>query len=174
LRLDANRAWNLDEAVGFLDRLGGICFEYLEEPLARSEELAKLVRWTGAPVALDESLVGLEPEALGDHPHAKAVVLKPTVLGLSRALRFAEEATRLGMTPVVSAAYESGVGTAALVALAAAVGDAPAGLDTYRRLAEDVMMPRLALPAPAIDVERALSASLSIDRSTLRLVGEGP
>jgi o-succinylbenzoate synthase len=174
LRLDANRAWNLEEAAGFLDLLGGISFEYLEEPLARSEELAKLVRWTGAPVALDESLVGLKPGALEKHTYARAVILKPTLLGLSSSLRFAGQATRLGMTPVVSAAYEGGVGTAALVALAAAVGDAPAGLDTYRRLAEDVVIPRLALPAPAIDVEEALSASCAIDRSTLRLVGEGP
>jgi O-succinylbenzoate synthase len=174
LRLDANRAWDLEEAMGFLDRLGGVTFEYLEEPLARSGELGELVREAGAPVALDESLTDLQPEVLNEHSYAKAVVLKPTLLGLSRSLRFAEEATRLGMTPVVSAAYESGVGTAALVALAAALGDVPAGLDTYRRLADDVLEARLALPASEVDVRRLFAAPLAVDRGRLTIVGEGP
>lgn len=163
LRLDANRAWSLQEAVRFLDLVGGVSFEYLEEPLARSEELQTLVRETGAPVALDESLVDLEPEYLREHSYATSVVLKPTLLGLSRSLRFAEEASRRGMTPVVSAAYESGVGTSALVALAAVIGDAPAGLDTYRRLVDDVLVPRLELPAPEVDVRALFSRRLAID-----------
>jgi o-succinylbenzoate synthase len=39
-------------------------------------------------VALDESLVFMQPEAQGDHDYARAVVLKPTLLGgISRTLR---------------------------------------------------------------------------------------
>ena len=174
LRLDANRAWSLAEAERFVSLLDGVPFEYLEEPLARPEELAELVRRTGVSVALDESLVDREPEALGDLAYAGAVVLKPTMLGLSRTMGFAGEASRLGMTPVPSASYESGVGTAALVALAAAVGDAPAGLDTYRRLAGDVLESRLDLPAPVVDVERLFAAPLAVDRDALEMVGEGP
>ena len=78
-------------------------------------------------------------------------MLKPTLLGgISRTLRMAERALRRGMTPVVSSAYESGVGTAALVALAAGIGDrpVPAGLDPYRAMAEDVLETPLSLPAP--------------------------
>jgi o-succinylbenzoate synthase len=132
-----------------------------------------LVRETGLPVALDESLVGMEPGALGDHRYAAAVVLKPTFLGgLSAALRFAGEASRLGMAPVVSSAYETGVGTAALVALAAAIGggDAPAGLDTYRRLAADVVTPRLDLCSPVVEV-RAACASHEVTNRYLELLG---
>jgi O-succinylbenzoate synthase len=77
----------------------------------------------------------------------------------------AEQALRLGMTPVVSAAYESGVGTAALVALAAGVGEhpVPAGLDTYRALAGDVLEAPLGLPAPSVDVGQTAEASRRID-----------
>ncbi|HSL01722.1 MAG TPA: o-succinylbenzoate synthase [Rubrobacteraceae bacterium] len=172
LRLDANRAWSLEEAGEFARAVRGSRFEYVEEPLRDPGLLPDFVRETGLPVALDESLITMEPEALGEHRYATAVVLKPTLLGgLSAALRFAGEASRLGMAPVVSSAYETGVGTAALVALAAAIdGDVPAGLDTYRRLADDVVSPRLALPAPVVDV-RAACAPREILKGNLRSVG---
>ena len=94
----------------------------------------------------------------------RAVVLKPTLLGgLYRTLRFAEEAKALGIKAVISSSYESGVGTGALVALAAAVGDEPVGLDTYRRLAEDVIEVPLDLPAPFMDVRRATEAARRVD-----------
>ena len=93
-------------------------------------------------------------------------MLKPTLLGgISRTLRVAEGALRLGMTPVISSSYESGVGTAALVALAAGIGDRPvaAGLDTYRMMAEDVLETSLSLPAPSIGVRETMNASRTID-----------
>ena len=160
LRLDANRAWSLDEALGFARGIEGQEIEYLEEPLADPAGLEEFALKGGVKVALDESLVGMEPESLAEHPYAGAVVLKPSLLGgLSRTLRLAERAVGLGMRPVVSSAYETGVGTAALVALAAGIGtgEIPAGLDTYRRLAGDVIEPRLPLPAPRLRVREAVS-----------------
>jgi O-succinylbenzoate synthase len=117
-------------------------------------------------VALDESLVGIQPEELEEHRYARAFVLKPTLLGgISHTLRVAEQALRLGVTPVISSAYESGVGTAALVALAAGIGDrpVPAGLDTYRRLAGDVLDTPLDLPAPSVGVRETAEASRRVD-----------
>jgi O-succinylbenzoate synthase len=164
LRLDANRAWGYEQAAEFLR--GAPRFEYLEEPLADPALLPQLVREFGVPVALDESLVGMEPEALEGHRYARAVVLKPTLLGgISNTLRMAGRALRLGMMPVVSSAYESGVGTAALVALAAGIGDrpVPAGLDTYRALVDDVLDTPLGLPAPSVDVGESAVASRAVD-----------
>jgi O-succinylbenzoate synthase len=164
LRLDANRAWGYERATEFLR--GAPRFEYLEEPLADPARLPQLVREFGVPVALDESLVGMEPEALEEHRYARAVVLKPTLLGgIARTLRMARRALRLGMTPVVSSAYESGVGTAALVVMAARIGEhpVPAGLDTYRALVEDVLGTPLGLPAPSVDVEETTVASRAVD-----------
>ena len=166
LRLDANRAWGYEEAAEFVRGTAGVRFEYVEEPLADPTRLPGLVREFGVPVALDESLVGMEPEALEEHRYARAFVLKPTLLGgISRTLRVAESALHLGVTPVVSSAYESGVGTAALVALAAGFGDrpVPAGLDTYRALAGDVLQTPLDLPAPSVGVRETADASRKID-----------
>jgi O-succinylbenzoate synthase len=174
LRLDANRAWGLEEAVRFARATADLAFEYVEEPLADTARLSSLARDHGLPVALDESLSEIEPEELEDHGYARAVVLKPTLLGgMTRTLRFARVATRLGARPVLSSAYETGVGTSALVALAAVVGDeeVPAGLDTYRRLAGDVLEPRLELPAPRVDVRALFVGRREIERRQLVPVG---
>lgn len=173
LRLDANGAWSLDEAERFARATAGLRFEYIEEPLADPALLSAFARDYGVPVALDESLVRMEPEALEDHEYARAVVLKPTLLGgISRTLRFAGCASWLGMQTVISSAYETGVGTAALVALAAGVGEGvPAGLDTYRRLARDVLRPRLDLAVPRLDVRAVARTRREIDRRMLIPVG---
>jgi o-succinylbenzoate synthase len=172
LRLDTNRAWSLREAEKFSHGAAGLNFEYIEEPLAKPAQLPFFARSCGVPVALDESLSGMEPERLKEHRYARAVVLKPTLLGgISRTLRFAKCASDLGVEPVISSAYETGVGTGALVALAAAVSDeeVPAGLETYRRLAEDALNPRLDLPAPRVDVRKMAADRREIDRRLLML-----
>lgn len=160
LRLDANRAWSLAEARAFIRSVEGLRIEYIEEPLADPAGLGEFAQESSIPVALDESLVGMEPESLVEHRYTGAVVIKPSLLGgISRVMRLAERAVSLGMRPVISSAYETGVGTSALLALAAAVGDEeiPAGLDTYRRLASDVIEPRLPLPAPRLRTREATS-----------------
>jgi O-succinylbenzoate synthase len=164
LRLDANRAWDYAEAAEFAGGSAGVRFEYVEEPLADPARLPDLVRERGVPVALDESLVGMELDGL--EAFVVAFVLKPTLLGgISRTLRMAEWAYRLGVTPVISSAYESGVGTAALVALAAGIGDrpTPAGLDPYRAMAEDVLETPLNLPTPSLDLRETTDSSRTIE-----------
>ena len=171
LRLDANRAWGFDEALEFSRGISGTRIEYVEEPLAVPVRLAELAREWGLPVALDESLVGMEPEDPERHAYARAVVLKPTLLGgVSRTLRLAEGARALGMAPVLSSSYEVGVGMGALVALAATVGEEPAGLDTYRALAEDVIESPLPLPAPTVDVRETMEAARKVDAGRLESI----
>lgn len=168
LRLDANRAWSFEEAEEFAGWIPSLPVEYVEEPLAEPAGLAELVRRTGLPVALDETLATMEPEELTNYSHVSAVVFKPTMLGLSRSLRFAEEVRRLGVPAAASSAYESGVGTLGLVALASALGDeALAGLDTYRALAADVLEPGLELSGPRLDVMRTLSRVREVRRDLL-------
>jgi O-succinylbenzoate synthase len=112
----------------------------------------------------------MEPEKV-EETFAVAFVLKPTLLGgISRTLRVAEQALRLGVTPVVSSAYESGVGTAALVALAAGIGErpVPAGLDTYRTMAGDVLETPPNLSAPSVGIRETADASRAIKVRRLR------
>lgn len=161
LRLDANRAWRWDDACRFADAVRGVPLGYVEEPLYDPARLPDLVRDTGLPVALDESLRNLAPDDLARHGYAVAVVLKPVVLGgVRRALAWADAARAAGLDAVVSGAFESGVGTRHALALAAALGGCPAGLDPYRRLAADVLAPRLRLDRPTVDVAEAMKAAV--------------
>ncbi|MDX1548678.1 MAG: o-succinylbenzoate synthase, partial [Rhodothermales bacterium] len=123
LRLDANRAWSWRDAVAFAEGIAGVRVAYIEEPLADPAALPAFAGETGLPVALDESLVGMAPDRLGDPGYASAVVLKPTFLGGPvEALRWARRAAALGMEAVVSSAFESGIGLRLLAALAASLG----------------------------------------------------
>ncbi len=166
LRLDANRGWSSEEAGAFACGVEWIPLEYVEEPLADPAGLPLYVRDHGVPVALDETLIGMPPEGLADHGYATAIVLKPTLLGgISRTLRLARRAREIGIEPVVSSAFETGIGTLGLLALAAGAGGAAAGLDTYRRLAEDGIQPPLALgPRVKIPATFAVRRELNPDR----------
>jgi O-succinylbenzoate synthase len=172
LRLDANRAWSFDDAVEFFRATSGLDYEYIEEPLAEPAELSRLAEEHRVQVALDESLVGMEVEGLGEHRYARAVVLKPTLLGgVSRTMRLGREAGRLGIVPVVSSAYETGVGTVALISLAVSIGggNIPAGLDTYRRLEADVLEPALDLSVPRVSVREVFDRRV-LDSSHLERI----
>ena len=171
LRLDANRAWSLYEAAVFVQGIAGVAIEYIEEPLADPQSLPDLVAQYDAPVALDESLMDVRAEGLGRHKYARAVILKPTLLGgLVPTLRMADRATALGMTPVVSAAFETGIGLQGLVALAAGLGshDVAAGLDTYRWLADDVIDPRLDFGQGEVDVLAMLKTRRRVEERLLK------
>ena len=145
LRLDANRAWTPDEARRFADAVAGLDIAFIEEPLADPDGLDAFARETGLPVALDESLA----ETSHVPPWASAVVIKPTILG-ARTRGWLDAARAAGVAAVLSGAFESGVGMRAVAALALAAGAEPAGLDPYRRLAADVLAPRLPLDAPLV------------------------
>lgn len=173
LRLDANRAWSLSEAIDLVKGISGVRVEYIEEPLVDPRLLSHLAEQYNVAIALDETLADLPLAALSRHAYARAVILKPTLLGgLVATLRMAQRATALGMKSVLSAAYETGVGTLGLIALAAGLGpdDVPAGLDTYRWLAEDVITPRLSFQQGRVDVATALGAKRAIQARLLKKV----
>ena len=169
LRLDANRAWTLAEARAFDRGIEGCSVEYLEEPLADPSLLPAFAAEAAVPIALDESALDVAPGDISRHGYAAAIVLKPTLLGgLQRSLRFIEEAAAVGVDPVISAAYESGVGLTGLVALAACLpSPTPVGLTTYRRLQADLLTPRLPLDGPCVDVGRVFAASYTLKHEHL-------
>jgi o-succinylbenzoate synthase len=167
LRLDANRAWTLEEALTITKKVTGLNIEYVEEPLQSWQELPEFSEKSGLGYALDETLVEQsrieEDASWKDLAHvsegAAAIVSKPTLLG---------SLFSLSRPCVISACFESGVGIAALVNFAAAYGDdTPAGLDTYGWLAEDVLEDRLPFNNGAIDVAAATPANLRIRHDML-------
>jgi O-succinylbenzoate synthase len=146
VRVDANGAWSVDQAVsciGELDRAAG-GLEYVEQPCGTVEELAACRRRVEVPIAADESIRRAEdPYRVRDLEAADLAVLKVQPLGGVRAcLRIAED---IGMPVVVSSALETSLGLAAGVALAAALPslDHACGLATRSLLTADVATPEL-------------------------------
>lgn len=138
LRLDANRAWSLEEAVCFCTALdlGGI--EFVEEPLHERRAWNELASRTEIPLALDESLPQWStlPEGVA------VIVLKPTLLGgVETCLNWAGQAQQAGAVPVISALFESSVGLRTLAGLAAVLQPSglAVGLDTHRWLQDDLL-----------------------------------
>ncbi|VXC20497.1 o-succinylbenzoate synthase [Nocardioides sp. AX2bis] len=174
VRVDANGAWAVDDAVLAVRRLdraaGGL--EYVEQPCASVEDLAAVRRRVDVRVAADESIRrAADPYRVRDLEAADVAVLKVQPLGGVRAcLRIAED---IGLPVVVSSALESSVGIAAGVALAAALPELPhaCGLATVQLLGRDVVADPLlpvdgALPVvrPAVDVAALEAARPDPDR----------
>lgn len=169
VRVDANGAWDVGAAVraiAALDRAAG-GLEYVEQPVASVEDLARVRRRVDVPVAADESIRrAADPYRVRDLEAADVAVLKVQPLGGVRAcLRIAED---IGLPVVVSSAIESSVGIAAGVALAAALPELhhACGLATVQMLTDDVATAPLLpvdglLPVGAVDVDEAALARLA-------------
>ena len=140
VRVDANGAWTVDQAIAAAAALGPL--EYLEQPCATVEELAQLRRRVDVPVAADESIRKAgDPLAVVRAGAADIAVLKVAPLGgISAMLKIAAQ---IDIPVVVSSALDSAVGIAVGLAAAAALPnlDHACGLGTGRLFAEDVAEP---------------------------------
>ncbi|HWK76435.1 o-succinylbenzoate synthase [Microbacterium sp.] len=142
IRVDANAAWNVDEAERALHALAEFDLEYAEQPCATVDELAELrarVKYMGIPIAADESVRKAEdPIAVARAGAADLVVIKAQPLGgIRRALDIVAEA---GLPAVVSSALDTAIGLSQGAALAAALPelDYDCGLGTGALFLEDV------------------------------------
>jgi o-succinylbenzoate synthase len=140
LRIDANGVWDVDEAVRMIRLLDAYDLEYVEQPVATLEEMARLRARIDVPLAADESIRNArDPLRIAGLAAADIVVLKVQPLGgVAAALRVAEAAD---LPAVVSSAVETSVGLAAGLALAAALPELPyaCGLATLGLLEGDVV-----------------------------------
>lgn len=172
LRIDANRAWSYEEAETFAENVADLDLAYVEEPLDDPARLTLLADRTTMPIALDETTREVEAGDLRQFSEITAVILKPTLLGgLLRSREWMHAAEETGTTPVISAAYESGVGLRMLVALAAVGPEIPVGLSTYDQFAADVYAPALPLRGPRVEVASVADPVASrIARDRLELI----
>ena len=158
VRIDANGAWNLDEAEHAIHALAEFDLEYVEQPCATVDELAELrrrIRYMGIPVAADESVRKADdPLAVARAGAADLLVVKAQPLGgIGRALGIVAEA---GLPAVVSSALDTSIGLSMGVALAASLPalDYDCGLGTASLLAADVTATPLRPSAGALPVGR--------------------
>jgi O-succinylbenzoate synthase len=159
IRIDANGAWNLDEAEHAIHALAEFDLEYVEQPCATVDELAQIrkrVKYMGIPIAADESVRKADdPVAVARAKAADILILKAQPLGgIDRALEIIEEA---GLPIVVSSALDTSIGLSMGAYLAASVPGGllyDCGLGTAALLAADVTTDPLLPTDGAIDVRR--------------------
>lgn len=164
LRVDANGAWDVDQAARAIRALDRFDLEYVEQPVATLADFAALRRRVDVPLAADDAVRELAAFGTGAGlagrlraaglDAADVLVLKVQPLGgVWPALELADAA---GLPAVVSSALETSVGLAAGAALAAALPDLPyaCGLGTATLLVGDVVAEPLTPVDGAIDVRR--------------------
>jgi o-succinylbenzoate synthase len=122
LRVDANGAWGVDEAVERIGRLAGGGLELVEQPCSTLDELAAVRRSCEVPIAADESVqTAADVVAAARAEACDMVSIKLAPMGGVNAARAAVEAARrVGVEPYLSSALDGPWGIAAALQLAAA------------------------------------------------------
>ena len=165
IRVDANGAWDVDAAVAAIARMSPYDLELVEQPVASIEDLAAVRRRVDVPIAADECVRGIDDaRRLRLLAAADVVVLKVQPLGgVAAALAVAEAA---GLPALVTSLYETSVGLAAGLALAAALPDLPyaCGLGTGSLLAADVVTDPLLPVDGVLEVRRPVPDQALLSR----------
>lgn len=121
LRVDANGAFPVTEALEKLSRLSELDLHSIEQPIkaGQLEDMAELCARTPLPIALDEELIGindpLEMKDLVEITQPQYIVLKPSLLGgwaATDAWIEAAEAQDVGWW--ITSALESNIGLSAI------------------------------------------------------------
>ncbi|HEX3393040.1 MAG TPA: enolase C-terminal domain-like protein [Acidimicrobiales bacterium] len=165
LRVDANGAWDVHTAVAVLVDLAAYDLELAEQPVAAIDDLAQVRRRVTMPVAADECVRSIvDARRLARTGAADAVVVKVQALGgVAAAIDVVEAA---GVPAIVSSLYETSVGVAAGLALAAALPELPwaCGLGTVALLAGDVVRDSLVPVGGQLAVRRPVPDPALVDR----------
>lgn len=131
LRVDANGAFSVSEAMGKLKALSRFEVHSIEQPIAEGqhEAMMDLCRHSPVPVALDEELIGKyfcqDKKKLLEMIRPAYIVLKPTLLGgFAACLEWIRVAEECGCGWWTTSALESNIG---LNAIAQFTSSLPAG-----------------------------------------------
>lgn len=150
LRLDANGAFDKNNAMEVLERLSGYAIHSIEQPIrqGRTELMAYLCRHSPIPVALDEELIGIhdfgEKKRLLETCRPPYIILKPSLLGGFRACdEWIDLAISLRIGWWITSALESNIGLNAIAQYTASKTDSlvPQGLGTGQLYTNNISSP---------------------------------
>lgn len=144
LRLDANRAWSLAQAVDFAEKIAKPLREriaFIEEPCRTPQLSLTFSEQTGITIAWDETTRETDFSPVRQ-PNVVAWVLKPTLIGSrEKCLSLMKHAHTLGLQTVISSSLESSLGLSQLARLALQHSNSPAGLDTLNLMSCQLLRP---------------------------------
>jgi L-alanine-DL-glutamate epimerase-like enolase superfamily enzyme len=158
IRLDANGAWTVSEAIAAIERLSAVGLELVEEPVHGIAALREVREAVATRVAMDETAGEIGAIGAGA---ADAVCLKVSRAGgISGLLAQASLVRAAGGDPYVASTFDGPLGIAAAVHAAAALNlTTPCGLATLTTLeleAPPALLPRagsiVVPPGPGLGV----------------------
>jgi L-alanine-DL-glutamate epimerase-like enolase superfamily enzyme len=116
IRIDANAAWSLDDAVTLLPILEELNIELIEQPLSKDnwEGMKELYKHSNIPLIADESCV-VESDVARCANHFHGINIKLTKCsGLTPAKRMIEQARQLNLRVMMGCMNETEVGSVAI------------------------------------------------------------
>lgn len=153
VRLDANGAFAVDEALKRLERLAEFDIHSIEQPIKAGQpvEMAELCRRSPIAIALDEELIGVRDKAekamLLDMIRPQYIILKPALCGgFSHSSQWIDEAQKRVIGWWATSALESNVGLNAIAQwVSGMIGEADAemrqGLGTGALYTNNIQSP---------------------------------
>lgn len=121
LRVDANGAFSLNDAMKKLERLAALDLHSIEQPIAvnQFEQMSFLCEHSPLPVALDEELIGIhtcrEKESLLQKIKPPFIILKPSLIGgFKGSSEWIELAEKQNIKWWITSALESNIGLNAI------------------------------------------------------------
>lgn len=131
LRLDANGAFTVAEALHKLERLAPLNIAFLEQPIRAGQwaEMAEICRQSPIAIGLDEELISAQiapqtPRALMEAIRPQHLILKPTLLGgLSACERWMGLCDEIGAVWWINSLLESNIGLNAICQWTSSLGD---------------------------------------------------
>ena len=178
LRIDANAAWDVPEAIAIIRAAERYQLELVEQPVA-ADDLAgmALVRASvHTPIAADESVGGPEQaERVIAAAAADILVIKPMMAGgLRRACAIIAQAQRAGLATLVTTTIDTGVGVAAALHLAATLPMPLAcGLATGPLLVGDLLVQPIVVRNGALYLPDQPGLGVRIDERQVALYASG-
>lgn len=152
LRLDANGAFEYEEALYKLELLSQYNIHSIEQPIKQGQwaYMAELCRESPLPIALDEELIGVNDPEMKHHMlniiKPRYIILKPSLHGgMSGCREWIQTANDLGIGSWITSALESNIGLNAIAQFASDVYGPhitmPQGLGTGQLFTDNIPMP---------------------------------
>lgn len=144
IRIDANQAWTVDEAIANLSALNTLDIEYCEQPVDKKNisGLKKITKASSINIAADESARNKKMVSeLSELQAVNLVISKPMLMGTFNDIFVTKElADTHDIETIFTTSLETAVGRAAIAALSAGLGKAgrDQGLATGSFLTHDI------------------------------------
>lgn len=170
-RLDANGAWNVEEAYSAISELAEFGLDYVEQPVSTLNEFAALRANLGSSkvrLAADELIRGTQSVTRLAASGIEVAVLKPSHLGgIIPTLGIVDDCVAEGLEVVISSSLESSVGLGGVVR-AAVTTEEKTGRRIHHGLGTGILFADEIVFNPIVPREHGVSAGIpKIDHKKL-------